>query len=219
MLGRCKNKEHQSYKNYGGRGITVCHRWNDFRNFLADMGEHSNGLSIDRIDNNKGYSKENCRWATKKEQANNCRRNKRIVIHGFVFSSSSWAEIMGINKQTLHNRIKNGWSEYDAVMKPATAKGDLLRGKEFVARKLCETCGRRFYVAPSALRRGRLVGGKFCSKSCKHSYLSKLLPTPEKPDLEKPSTRADSDGGGYCRGCGTTIGELHHPGCDLRRGT
>ena len=67
MIQRCINPNHPSHSNYGGRGITVCERWEKFENFLEDMGEHPGiGYSIDRIDNSKGYCKENCRWATRK---------------------------------------------------------------------------------------------------------------------------------------------------------
>ena len=74
MKNRCSNKTHKDYKNYGGRGIVFCDEWNDFTNFLFDMGVKPNGKSLDRINNEGDYCKNNCRWATPKEQANNKRK-------------------------------------------------------------------------------------------------------------------------------------------------
>lgn len=83
MLARCRNKNDPAYPRYGGRGIEVCDRWSGdegFKNFLTDMGERPNGLSLDRVDNSKGYLPENCRWATAKEQAGNTRNINLLSI-------------------------------------------------------------------------------------------------------------------------------------------
>lgn len=76
MITRCTNERNPAYKNYGGRGITVCKRWLKFENFLADMGLRPRGLTLDRKDNDRGYCKSNCRWTTWSVQQNN-RRNTR----------------------------------------------------------------------------------------------------------------------------------------------
>lgn len=79
MLSRCENTNVSCYPRYGGRGISVCARWHDFRNFLADMGERPEGRSIDRIDNDGNYERGNCRWATDAEQRANRRDSKPKV--------------------------------------------------------------------------------------------------------------------------------------------
>ncbi len=110
MKQRCFNKNNPRYKDWGGRGITICKRWMKFENFLADMGERPKGKSLDRIDNNGNYCKENCRWATRKEQQNNTRQNRIITYKGKTQNLTQWAKELKIDRQKLTNMINSGKS-------------------------------------------------------------------------------------------------------------
>ena len=116
MIQRCTNVNHKNYHNYGGRGITVCDRWKKFEHFYEDMGE-ANGLSLDRVDNDKGYSRDNCRWATQKVQANNMRTNVIITVDGVTKTRQEWSIISGISSENIRSRMRDGWSEKDAVFR------------------------------------------------------------------------------------------------------
>jgi len=106
MKNRCYNENVQCHKNYGGRGICVCREWkNSFINFYNDMGDVPDGHSLERIDNDKGYSPENCKWATKKVQTNNARSNIRLVYNGENLTLSQWSRRTGLNYDTLRYRI------------------------------------------------------------------------------------------------------------------
>lgn len=110
MLQRCTNQNNIAFENYGGRGIDVCERWKIFENFLSDMGRKPKGFSLERIDNNKGYSPENCKWASKAEQNRNNRRNKMLSYNGETLIMKDWAAKAGISYSCLRKRIKLGWS-------------------------------------------------------------------------------------------------------------
>lgn len=118
MKDRCLNPNNDQYKDYGGRGIIICDRWLKFENFLADMGECPKSLSIERTDNDLGYYKENCIWATQKQQTRNRRSNLLIEFNGKTQCLAAWAEELGIGRQTLSNRLKRGWSIEKALITP-----------------------------------------------------------------------------------------------------
>lgn len=106
MKGRCLNPNSQRYYTHGGRGISVCAEWEkDYDKFLADMGLKPEGYSLERIDNDLGYFKENCKWATPKEQAHNRRTNVWITHDGDCLTVSQWAEAMGITHSALTKRL------------------------------------------------------------------------------------------------------------------
>ena len=109
MIQRCANPNHKSYHNYGGRGIKVCERWADFKNFLDDMGERPDGLSIERKNNNGGYSPCNCKWATRKEQNRNTRRNRPITYKGETKILVEWARQFNLSREVLSSRLSRGW--------------------------------------------------------------------------------------------------------------
>lgn len=110
MLTRTLNPKATQAEHYSGRGITVCDRWLVFENFLEDMGECPEGLTLKRRDNNQGYSPDNCYWATKKQQANN-RRSSRLIVHnGVVKTLAEWAELLGVGPSTISYRLRSGWS-------------------------------------------------------------------------------------------------------------
>ena len=120
MVRRCHDKRNKSFAYYGGRGITVCERWrNDFVAFASDMGERPTGASLERVDNSKGYSPDNCRWASRREQMRNTRHNVNITFAGQTMCMKAWADAVGISLQTLATRLnRHGWSAERALTTP-----------------------------------------------------------------------------------------------------
>lgn len=137
MRQRCENPKHPNYSKYGGRGIRVCARWAKFEDFLADMGEAPRNLkgtakrkylSLDRIDNSKGYSLANCRWATPTEQMYNMRRNRLLTFKGRTQPLKAWAREVGISFVTLRGRIVDGgWSVAEALTVPVSTSNRIRR--------------------------------------------------------------------------------------------
>ena len=109
MKQRCRNPKHKDYEHYGARGIHVCNEWNDFRIFIQDMGRKPPGQTLERINNNLGYSAANCRWATHKEQCNNSRKNHYIEINGTLVTLKQLSEQTGLNYSTLRSRVYKGY--------------------------------------------------------------------------------------------------------------
>lgn len=108
MISRCHRPSSPRYESYGAVGIAVCDRWrNSFENFLADMGERPDGCTIDRIDGSLGYSPENCRWLSIKEQQRNRKNNVMITFDNTTMCLKDWANLLGISSSTLSYRIKH----------------------------------------------------------------------------------------------------------------
>jgi hypothetical protein len=119
MVQRCTNPNNSGYQNYGGRGITICDTWLRYEGFIADMGERpSDKHSIDRLDNDKGYSPDNCAWVERKMQARNKRNNRILECNGISKTLAEWSEISGVGYATIIARIKSGWDVCRAVSDP-----------------------------------------------------------------------------------------------------
>jgi hypothetical protein len=122
MHYRCNTSTAPEYRNYGARGIKVCPEWKSFERFIADMGERPPKHQLDRIDNDGGYSKENCRWVLQKVNLNNKRTNRRIEYKGRIQTIAQWAEELNIHYRTLNNRLNRGWTVERAFTEPVHLK-------------------------------------------------------------------------------------------------
>lgn len=119
MIERCRNPRNEAWKDYGGRGISVCERWREYANFRADMGARPIGGTLERVDVNAGYSPENCRWATQRDQANNRRNNRLVTIDGVTKTAAEWARAAGLSKSCVLYRLGAGWPAWEAVSLPS----------------------------------------------------------------------------------------------------
>lgn len=174
---RCRNPKSPGYPDYGGRGIDVCARWDSFTAFLEDMGPRPDGCSIDRIDNDKGYSPENCRWAKPKAQTRNQRRTRIVFIDGQSFVAADLADLSGLSTDTIVKRAAEGLP-YAEVIDPAhrfhapskiasTAKGRIASAE---ARKARETC-KNGHVWDDANTYHARAGWRMC-KACNRERMA-----------------------------------------------
>lgn len=129
MKARCNNKRNPKYSSYGERGISVCEEWeNSFCSFLewSLQNGYNQNLTLDRIDNNKGYYPENCRWTTRKVQQNNTRHNRYIEYNGETKTLAQWCELLNLKYSTMNNRFLHGYTPKEAFETPIkTRQGEL----------------------------------------------------------------------------------------------
>ncbi|MDX2055739.1 MAG: hypothetical protein SFV15_25275 [Polyangiaceae bacterium] len=118
MWARCTNSNVPSYKNYGGRGITVAPRWENFENFLKDMGPRPADTRLGRENIDKGYTPQNCRWVSLAESMNNRTDSKFVKYKGKERTLAQWSDVLGIKRSTLWHRLAKGWSVEEAFAPP-----------------------------------------------------------------------------------------------------
>lgn len=142
MKSRCNYPNDLAYPQYGGRGITVCEKWNDFLNFYEDMGKRPNGFTLDRLDPNGNYCKENCAWADKKQQCLNKRNVKLYTIDGVTLNKTDWSKLKNIPVSTINARLKKNLSFKDAVCNPINSeysgRRKLKKEKVTLCKQYCE---------------------------------------------------------------------------------
>jgi hypothetical protein len=163
---RCQNEKDAKFADYGGRGIKVCERWQrSFENFLADMGPRpSPDHSLDRIDVNGHYAPGNCRWATRKEQGNNRRNNRRLTANGQTKTLNEWADDLKIDRSALKVRLDRGWAVDVAISTPFKSckrVSVLLNGERLSLREASHRTG----VSINTLKQ-RLYAGKPIFEKC-----------------------------------------------------
>ena len=129
MKGRCLNPKNKQYKDYGARGINVCFDWLKFENFYnwALCNGYTQGLKIERMDNNSGYSPNNCKWANNFEQSQNRRRTHHITRNGVTKTIAEWCRELGLNESTIHQRFRKGCDIDKLFNKPKETTGKVVR--------------------------------------------------------------------------------------------
>ena len=116
MIQRTSNPNCPMYARYGGAGIGVCNAWQTFQGFIADMGEAPDALTLERIDNSKGYSLDNCKWATYAEQSRNKSNSKKLTLNGRTQVAVDWMVELSLTHDQIYKRIRRGWSDEEVLL-------------------------------------------------------------------------------------------------------
>lgn len=154
MRRRCRDPRSSSFCRYGAIGITVCDRWlNSFENFIADMGECPEGMSIERKENSIGYTPDNCKWATSEEQNNNRSNNVYLEHDGRRLTVRQWSRELGISGSTLHGRLRKGLSVSEILAPPQFTKG-VRKSRYAKTQTRIERDGKRISIRQAALNAG-----------------------------------------------------------------
>ncbi len=170
MKTRCDSKTHKAYHRYGGRGITYDPEWREFKNFLRDMGKKPDPkMELDRIDNDKNYCKDNCKWSTKQEQTRNRGgdRATRLYTHeGKTMCIKDWADYIGISKSALKKRLDKGWPLDKALAPEKHDKPDLYtyQGKTMTIKEWSDHLGIKKTTLQSRLYNGYSLDKVFTNK-------------------------------------------------------
>ncbi len=157
MKSRCNNPNYRNSHLWRGKGISYPPKWERFTVFLQDMGERPKNTSLDRINGNKGYSKENCRWATKEEQANNVSTNRKITYQGLTLGINQWARKLEIKREVIRGRLELGWSLERIFTEKVVPIQPNIQTIGGVTKSFSEWC--RVYGKPSGTVRNRLNRG------------------------------------------------------------
>lgn len=128
MIQRTCNPNCPMYARYGGAGIGVCKSWQTFEGFMADMGEAPDGLTLERIDNSKGYEPNNCKWTTYAEQNRNKSSTKKLTLNGRTQIAADWAAELGLTDSQIYKRIRRGWSDEEVLLgRPQRLSNEVLQ--------------------------------------------------------------------------------------------
>lgn len=197
MKARCLNANLPNYHRYGGRGISVCGRWLvSFENFIADMGEKPDGMSIDRIDNDGHYEPGNCRWATPKQQDRNKSTNAVLTHNGESRCVTEWAEVLNVSARALKHRMDRGWPVERILDVSGLHKGGghgrsgriskasggtfVLQADSYIERAVCDKCGHSFDKIRLKKSAGKRVEAQ--CPACRKWFQSVAADFPKEPD-------------------------------------